>query len=154
MVEKIRRLIRGEYDIQAEGIQLGRFTSLLLKKGILCRNTRKEDGFLYFTIRAKDKATLENCAEKTGTVLHFLCERGKPAWKRKSPIRVILWSGLCVIFGIILFLSNHIWEIEIVGLENIRQTEMLARLEQYGLKEGVWKGALDIEEIRQEMLEA
>lgn len=63
-------------------------------------------------------------------------------WRRKYRKRVGIVAGILLFFGILAFLGNFVWTIEVVGNETVSSDEILDFLKEEGLKIGSYKSAL------------
>lgn len=77
---------------------------------------------------------------------------GWPMWRRKYRKRVGLVVGILLFFGILAFLGNFVWTIEVVGNETVSSDEILDFLEEEGLKIGSYKSALNPRELERKTL--
>ena len=66
---------------------------------------------------------------------------------RTAKKRKIFLGLLIAIMLIIIGISNFVWNIEIIGDNNISQEELLQQLDEYGLKIGTLKAKVDTNEI-------
>lgn len=152
MKGKIRRWISGEVQLKAAGTQTARFAALLLKKGVFYRDLRMERGVLFLTIPVRDAKKTAAAAEKSGTRLETVRQTGLPAWKRRLHNRWVFLGAMTLSLVLMVLLSQRLWTIRIEGTRDLTLTEVLGRLEEHGIREGMWRWELDTEDKREELL--
>ena len=134
---KLNKMIKGNVQVRAKGKQVGIFLSILAARGVLYENViYEEDGILMEMPARKFKDAII-CCKKTGMRLRILSKNGMPFFLFRQ--RRKKWTMLMILPIIlsIFCLPGYIWSIEIQGLENISQIEMMTRLEKVGVREGV-----------------
>lgn len=140
--------IMGYVNISVEGYFTERFINICISKKILLWNIkRKKSTFLSTNIGIKDFKKLNNIAKQTKCKIKIKGKKGLPFIFNKYRKRKIFAIFLCLIIFIVLFLSNFIWNIEIVGNEEIKSEEILETLKKEGLETGKLKGSINIKQI-------
>lgn len=140
--------ILGYLNIEVEGIFVERFINICKSKGILLWNIKMEKGVLLcVNIGIKDYKNIRDIAKKTGTIVRIQKKCGFPFLLNKYKKRKVFVAILVVAALFIGAMANFIWNIEILGNENITKEELLRALEGEGLKTGSYKGKIDINSI-------
>ena len=138
--------------VKASGTQIPRFLSLLLARGIMFQEAKYEAGSVQLTIPARQYRQAAACAKKTGIRLRIISKKGVAFFlfrHRRRKWTVLLVLPMLIIVGL---LPHFVWRIDMEGLESISQVEMLRRLEEAGVYEGMWQGDLDTAQKARELL--
>ena len=84
--------------------------------------------------------------------LKILAKCGLPVTLNKHKGRKILFSGIAVFIMGIMILNLFIWDIEIIGNNNISKTDILKNLEDCGLSVGKLRLMIDQKKLKNDML--
>src|SRR5574344_231257 len=95
----------------------------------------------------KDFKRIRQIARKTHCKIQIKAKRGIPYILHKYKKRKIFAILLILIISGIIALSNFIWNIEIIGTNEIDKNEIIISLENEGLKLGVQKNKIDTKKI-------
>lgn len=140
--------IVGYVNISVEGYFIERFMNICISKKILLWNIKREKStFLYANVGIKDFKKLKEIARKTKCKISIKEKKGLPFILNKHRKRKIFIILLVVFFITLFVLSNFIWNIEIVGAENISKEEILEILKENGLSTGMLKNKVDTQKI-------
>lgn len=147
-VKIIMYYLLGYATISVEGYFIERFINICISKNILLWNMkRKKSSFLYTNIAIKDFKKIRQIAKTTKCHVKIEKKKGLPFVLNKYKKRKIFIGLLIAVIFIIIGLSNFVWNIEIIGDNNIPKEELLSELNQYGLKIGMLKNKVDTKEI-------
>ena len=147
-IQILKNYISGYVRITVEGFFIERFINLCLKKGILLWNSkRKKTTLLEVNIPVKDFKEVANLAKQTQNKVKIKSKKGIPFVAHRYKKRRIFFLFLCFIIVGILFLSNFVWNIEIVGNQNISKEELTQSLKEQGLNIGSFKNKIDTKQI-------
>ncbi len=147
-IQILKNYISGYVRITVEGFFIERFINLCLKKGILLWNSkRKKATLLEVNIPVKDFREVANLAKQTQNKIKIKSKKGVPFVAHRYKKRKIFFLFLCFIIIGILFLSNFVWNIEIVGNQNISKEELTQSLKEQGLNIGSFKNKIDTKQI-------
>ncbi len=149
---KLKQVIEGSVCIRAKGTQIGRFLSVLAARAILYENVVYETNGIMLEIPARRFKEAVVCGKKTGMKVRIQSKKGMPFWVFRQ--RRKKWTLLLVLPMVLLtfYLPCFIWSIEVEGLENISQVEMLIRLEELGVRKGVRQNKISLENVKNELL--
>lgn len=149
---KLKDRWKSQVKIKAEGSQLPRFLSLLAARQILYRNAFWQGKTLFLELSARQYRAAAECARKAGVRIRIVSRRG-PAFFcfRHRRRKWALLFVLPMLIGVGL-MPCFLWTIRLEGLESVTQVEMLARLEAAGVHTGMWKGDLDTQQVKEQML--
>ncbi len=140
--------ILGYLNIEVEGIFVERFINICKSKGILLWNVKMKKGvILHANIGIKDFKDIRVIAKKTGTRIRIQKKCGVPFIIHRYKKRKIFIGIIIAILGFITIISNFVWNIDVLGNENISKDEILRALKEEGLKTGAYKGNLDTTKI-------
>lgn len=140
--------ILGYLRIEVEGYFIEKLINLSSNKSILLWNSKREKSTLLYTnISIKDYRKIVKIAKKTKCRVKIKEKKGLPFIFNKYRKRKIFFLSLCLIVVGIVILSNFIWNIELTGNTNISKEELIAVLEQEGLKVGTAKNKINTKEI-------
>lgn len=138
----------GYATISVEGYFIERFINICISKNILLWNMkRKKSSFLFTNIAIKDFKKIRQIAKTTKCHVKIEKKKGLPFLLHRYKKRKIFIGLLIAITLIIFGLSNFVWNIEIIGENNISKEELLNELNQYGLKTGILKTKVNTKEI-------
>lgn len=138
----------GYVSITVEGFFTERFINSCFSNGILLSELKREKStYLRLKISVKDFKKIKKIARNTKCKVKIEKKRGVPILLNKYRKRKI-FAGLIVLFAIFIFiLTRFIWNIEIIGAENINKDELLALLSENGIQIGKRKGDLELEKV-------
>ena len=135
-------------NICVEGYYTERFINICISKKILIWNIkRKGSSQIYANIGMKDFKKLKKICRATGCRLKIEHKKGVPFLLNRYKKRKVFALFLILIVAIIFGLSNFVWNIEIIGNENISTQELLENLNQNGLKTGIIKQKVDSKKV-------
>ncbi len=144
----------GRVEVEAKGNQIESFINRLHRSKIpLYAPKRTEDGILRFSMPARSFKRLRTPAFKTGTRIRILKKRGFFMVIRPFRRRLGLALGAALFFGLIFWSSGFIWQVEVKGCEETSSTQVLADLEELGLKIGC-RRTIDVDPIENQYLTA
>lgn len=138
----------GYLHIRVEGAFVERFINICKAKKIVLWNIKvKQEFFLDANIGIGNFRRIRVIARKTNTKVKIQKKCGFPFLLNKYRKRKILGFILCLILFSIIVLSNFIWNISIIGNENISDDEIIQSLKEEGLKIGASKNKIDLKNI-------
>ncbi len=148
---QIRVLINyicGYVDIVVEGYYIERFINMCVSKNILLWNLKRERATI---LRAKvginDFKRLKKVCKNTGCKMKINSKKGIAFVLNRYKKRKVFAGLLILIVLVIVSLSNFVWNIEVVGNNQIPKEEILSIVEQAGLKISKLKSSIDTKEI-------
>ena len=148
---QIRVLINyicGYVDIVVEGYYIERFINMCVSKNILLWNLKRERATI---LRAKvginDFKRLKKVCKNTGCKMKINNKKGMAFVLNRYKKRKVFAGLLIFIVLVIVSLSNFVWNIEVVGNNQIPKEEILSIAEQAGLKISKLKSSIDTKEI-------
>ena len=140
--------INGVVDILVEGYYIERFINICNFKNIYIWDLKRDKStILYAKINRKDFKKLRNVCKKSNCKVKILNKKGASFFFDRYKKRKIFFYLLMLITVFIIIISNFIWNIEIIGLEDIDKQEILEIAKQNGLKVGKLKNKIDTKKI-------
>lgn len=152
MSGSVKRFMRGQTRVRIEGSGVLRCLNLLLGKEAEVRGARRQENGLELWVDTDKLGELERCAQKSGCRVEVVRSAGFPQWRKSYGNRYGFLLGIVLAFSAMIFLNCYIWRMDIRGNESISDAEVVRRLEEYGLGEGVWKSGKDLEKIKNALL--
>ncbi len=136
--------VTGTVLVQVEGFFTERFLNLCKINNIKIWNIRNlTSGIVRFSMYVSDFKKLRNIAKKTKCKVNIKNKKGMYFWSFKYRKRkVFIFLGILIIVSACIF-SNFIWNIKVLGLNNIKEEEIIALLNEAGFKIGSSKLSVD-----------
>ena len=100
----------------------------------------------------RDLPRLEKLAEKHFCELRVLSRRGGSRTRRLLRRRLGLLLLLALFLTAVTLATMFVWEIRIVGAEELSRPALLRELSELGLSYGAYRPGIDAERLRDEML--
>ena len=151
-MKKLKQYWQGQVTIRVTGTQIPRFLTVLSAREILYENAHYEGTSFVLSISARCYRDAVACAKKTGVRLRIVSKRGWPFFYFRHRRRKWTVFFVLPLIAAVFVLPRFVWTIEIDGLESISQSEMLLRLEQVGIFEGIAKKKVNTEKVKNELL--
>lgn len=145
---RIWNYIRGYVIILVEGYFPEDFINTCLKERIHLWDVRRKGSCsIEMKISPFSVKKIRPIAKNTSCRTKIISKKGIPFFVFNHRKRSTFVVASVLIFLIIIFLSNFIWSIEVVGNEKIKTSQIISCLEKQGLKRGAWKKSLNTEKI-------
>ena len=145
---RLWRWLCGWVRFDAEGGAAGRFLSLAAREGIPLWDTRREGIVLSARCRAADYRRLRAPAKRSGLRLHVRERHGAVFTLRHYHARPGLIAGIAVYIALLLWLSGHIWAVDIRGLSTADEGTLRALLAEQGIAVGQKKTRVQPEDVQ------
>lgn len=144
--------IFGVVDIMVEGFFVERFINICKAENIILWKLKIEKGtILKARISKSDFKAIRHVAKKTSCRVSLERKSGLPFVMNKYKKRKIFAIATIVIAIFCFMVTRFIWNIEIMGNNEISKEEILSDLVPYGIQEGKLKSKLDLEQIKNEI---
>lgn len=138
----------GFVNITVEGFFVERFINHCInQKVFLWAIKRKNSSLLTANININDFKKVCSIAKKTKCKIHINSKNGFPILLHKYRKRKLLLLLTIPVILIILISSRFVWNIEIIGTENIKVEEVLANLKEEGIEIGKKKSSIDSKKV-------
>lgn len=140
--------ILGFVNITVEGFFVERFINNCINNKIfLWKIKRKNSTLLTANINIKDFKKIRNIAKKTKCKVNINSKKGLPILLHRYRKRKLLLITLVPIAIAVLISSRFIWNIEVVGTENIASEEIITQLEEEGVSIGKRKSSINSKKV-------
>ena len=147
-IRVLLKYILGYVKITVEGYYIERFINICTTSKILIWNLKREKGIkLHLNIGIQDYYRAIKIAKKLKCKVKIEKKRGLPFLLNRYRKRKIFVVALFVILIALYTSSNYIWNIEIQVEDNMQLENILEDVKNAGLKTGLKKDKINIEEI-------
>lgn len=152
ILKRIKNFFLGYLQIEIEGFFIERFFNMCAKEKIRLWGTKRKNKVSVTTkISIDDFRKIRKISKETNSRVKIKRKRGiifeiKKYKNRKVFIFLFFMLGLSIFI-----LSNFIWNIEIIGNEQISEKELIEALNKNGLKQGSLKLKIDSKKIIEKM---
>ncbi|NLA12165.1 MAG: sporulation protein YqfD [Firmicutes bacterium] len=145
------RFLRGFVVVSLEGRGIERLINLAVSRGIGFWDLRKQKERARLSLDLNSFRELRPLIRQTRCRLRIERKVGLPFLQYRLRRRWGLVAG-ALIFCIALYLAaSFVWSIRITGTDRLEEGEVLALVEQLGVRPGVWKGKLALAELAEEL---
>lgn len=140
--------ILGYVNIVVEGFFIERFMNTCISKKIFFWNTnRKKSTIFSANIGVRDYKEVVKIAKKCQCKIKISHKKGLPFLLHRYRKRKIFAATLGVIVLAIIAISNFIWNIEIKGLDETKQQEIMQFIQAQGVDIGKYKNNIDTQNL-------
>lgn len=148
LIKIIFNYIFGFINITVEGFFVERFINTCINNKIfLWSIKRKNSTLLTVNVNINNFKKIHTIARKTKCKVRINAKKGLPIFLHRYRKRKLFLLILIPIFLGIIISSTYVWNIEIVGTENIDVEELMQQLNEEGLKVGNKKNSIDSKKI-------
>lgn len=142
------RYILGYVNISIQGYYIERFINVCISKGIFLWNLKIEkSSYAHANVGIKDFKRIKEVARKTNARVTLNSKCGIPFFMNRYRKRKIFAGLLGIIVFFILIQSRFVWNIQIEGLNEISEEDILSNLSECGLNIGTQKSKVNTKEI-------
>ena len=140
--------IIGYVRVVVEGYYIERFINICTNNKILIWNLKREKNVrLYLNIGINDFKKLSKISKKTKCKVKIESKHGVRFLLNKYKKRKMFLLLLVVVFGLICFSSNYVWNIEVVEENNLELENITEDIQAAGLQVGMLKSKVDTKDI-------
>ncbi|MBQ8795203.1 MAG: sporulation protein YqfD [Clostridia bacterium] len=152
MLLRLIRFFRGYVTFIITGRFPERFINLAMKNGIAVFDPMPEKGYIKGSMIVSDYRCVRKIAKASSVKLRIISRHGLPFFIHKFRHRFGLLVGVALFLILTLLLQGYVWTIEVNGVKTLSETQLITALESSGLKEGAFKGTLDLHKIERKIL--
>ncbi|MDD6237465.1 MAG: sporulation protein YqfD [Clostridiales bacterium] len=145
------RYMKGTLRFRAYGGYFERFINLAAQNGYSLWGVYKKDQIFYGMTTVKDYKKLAKTAKKAGVRLRVADKKGFPFLVHRYRNRFGLLIGICFFVLFLLFMQNFVWQIDVVGNQNIQTKQIEDLAKSLGLHTGAYLHNINFEQIQREM---
>lgn len=140
--------IFGYVNIVVEGFFIERFINTCISKKIFFWNTnRKKSTIFSANIGVSNYREIVKIAKKCQCKIKIESKKGLPFLLHRYRKRKFFAIALGVIILIIMSMSNFIWNIDIQGIDDVKQQEILEFVKTQGIDIGKYKNKIDTQNL-------
>ena len=151
MLITLFRFLKGYLVVKAEGKGTEKFMNLSIIRGINFWDVRKiREGFIFKT-PVQNFKKLRPLVRQTGSKLKIQHKAGLPFFFQRTKRRKGIALGIIVFVCALYMFSSFIWLIEVRGLEDINEKEILKITREMGITTGTYKGGLELDKLGKEL---
>ncbi|MDR0822149.1 MAG: sporulation protein YqfD [Oscillospiraceae bacterium] len=136
----------------AEGANTDCFFGDAVADGVCICDMTGDNGVCEFTCSAADYGKCTRLASRHGVRTKVVERHGVFFRVRKYLSRFGAWFGVAGFFAVIYVMSLYIWEIDVTASENVSQSEVLAILDDMGIKSGVRSSDIIVANAENELI--
>lgn len=150
----IRNWLRGCVELEIRGAGAARFFTLASEKKASFWGTKALDIDRFTAwVTVDDAIRITPLAGKAGCHLRIRTKRGAPFAARPLKKRRFLWLGGMICLILTVWIYGAIWTISVEGCRETSEREILALLEEAGLKTGTRRKNLPLRNIRDTVMQ-
>lgn len=146
------RFARGSVRFEIQKGFVERFINLCAAQGLPLWDGRRLGGVYSARTTPRSYRKMRACAKRAGVRLHITEKDGLPFVGNKYRRRVGLLAGAGVFLAAVLVLSQFVWSIQVAGNSRVATEELVAHLQELGVKPGAFRPGLDTRDIERQML--
>lgn len=136
-LNKFFHFLKGYVILNLTGFKIERFLYIAVKRGLVVADiSRKNGDQLTLKMSIRDFFKVRPIAKKTGTRVKIVKKAGLPIILKKYKKRNFLFFGLIVFLISVFISSQFIWSVEIRGAERASYEDIMAVLNDGGVKVG------------------
>lgn len=136
----VRFSIRGDFP--------ERLLNQLALSGVSVWGIERQGEEIRASILKKDYLKIRGYRLNNRVFTKVLSRHGLPFSAHRYRYRVGFLAGLALYFSALIFMSSFVWNVRVVGIENLTEQEVLSVCREIGLYEGRFKAGLNAEELR------
>lgn len=138
----------GYLNIIVEGFFIERFLNICRQKEIFLKDLHRENStYIKMKILKSDFKEIRHIAKRTKCKVKIEKKSGVPFFINRYRKRKIFAIAGMVIAIFIFILTKFIWNIEVVGNEDISEDDIKALVSEYGIEVGTLKSKINTEKI-------
>lgn len=147
-IKILTSFILGYVNIQIDGFFIERFINTCVYKGVFLWNMQRERAtILKCNVSIKNFRKVAKIAKQTQCKFKITNKKGLPFIFNKYRKRKIFAIAFMVVIVTLIYISNFVWNIEIIGTEKINNQEIIEILKNDGLDIGKYKNKINKQEI-------
>lgn len=152
MLLGIIRFIKGTVSFRAQGRSPERLLNLTAQRGVLLWNVRPSPQGLEGEMAARDYRRIRPLARKAAVRTTVLKKSGFPFLAAAYCGRAGLAVGAALGAALLVFLSQFLWTIDVVGQEHVSEARLRTLLAESGVKTGALCRGVDAGQVKRDIL--
>lgn len=146
------RFVKGTVRFRVTGKSPERLLNLAAQRGVLLWNVQPTAQGMEGETAAGDYRRLRPLARLAGVRTKVLRKHGAPFWAAKYRGRFGLLIGAVLGAALLVFLSQFLWTIDIVGQEHVSEARLRSLLAESGVCQGAYRYGIDTAQARRDLL--
>lgn len=152
MLLGIIRFFKGTVSFRAQGRSSERLLNLTAQRGVLLWNVRPSPQGLEGEMAARDYRRIRPLARKAAVRTTVLKKSGFPFLAAAYCGRAGLAVGAALGAALLVFLSQFLWTIDVVGQEHVSEARLRTLLAESGVKTGALCRGVDAGQVKRDIL--
>ena len=152
MLLGIIRFFKGTVSFRAQGRSPERLLNLTAQRGVLLWNVRPSPQGLEGEMAARDYRRIRPLARKAAVRTTILKKSGFPFLAAAYRGRAGLAVGAALGAALLVFLSQFLWTIDVVGQEHVSEARLRTLLAESGVKTGALCRGVDAGQVKRDIL--
>jgi similar to stage IV sporulation protein len=149
----IRDFFNGFILVRIEGLNPEKFINMCSRNGIRLWDIKKLSyTVIEFKMKHSEFKYLKNIINKTSSRTRIIRKRGINFLFGKIKRRKFFALGVAVFLGILLYLSNLVWIIDISGNKKIDTNLIYESIKRAGIREGTLKQKINLRDVERNVL--
>jgi similar to stage IV sporulation protein len=145
------RYLRGFVVVTLEGRGVERLLNLAVMRGLGFWDLRREKGIARLSLSVSAFRALRPLVRQARCRLRIRKKVGLPFIKLRLRRRWGLAAGAVLFVAVLYLATAMIWQVRVVGLNQLKEGEILELVEQLGIRRGTWKRGLDLSALAEEL---
>ena len=142
----------GIITVQLQSKEIEKIINVMWTHGIIITNMRRNSiNVITFDTSFNNYYKVKELSVRTKSKIKIINRRGAIFLKIKLKKRVAMVLGIFVFIGIISYLSNYIWGIDIATEKNIAPYEIREELKNIGITPGINKKNINVYDIEEKL---
>ena len=142
----------GYVRVNLEGFFINRFLNLCKNENIdICSLVSDNGTYIKFEVLKRDFKKIKHIAKKTKCRVKIERKIGVPFFLNKYKKRKVFAVALSAVAFFIIFLSNFVWDIDVIGCEHMLEKDIVDILNKKGISIGKSKHNINFEKIENEI---
>ena len=152
MLLEFIRFFKGSVSFRVTGKSPERFLNLTAQRGINIWDARPSAKGLEGSMAVGDYRKIRPVARKACVRPRITAKRGLPFIVSRFRPRIGIPIGAAVGVALLIFLSNFIWTIDIIGEKQVSETALKSLLAESGVRVGAYRNAVDTGQAKRDIL--
>lgn len=142
----------GIITVQLQSKEIERIINVMWSHGIVITNMKRNSiNVITFDTSFNNYYKVKELATRTKSKIKIINRRGMIFLKMKLKNRIAMVLGIFIFIGIIYYLSNYIWGIDITTERNIAPYEIRNELKNIGITPGINKKNINVYDIEEKL---
>ena len=148
----IYRYLRNYITVRISGGFTERFINLCNRENVYFWDSVYKDGELTVKMHCKDFKKLGSIRKKSGVKVKIIQKIGLYFWIKDNKKRKVLAVGVAAALFVMFIMNNFVWNIEVIGTENIGEKEVAETLKLTGLTYGTFVPGFDESKVGRDVV--